>query len=223
MNPVAPPFKMNNTLCSASVQTVLLRTACAVIHYPSNPNISLEVRLIRNGGSQKSYLSKRAQRLLKFEPTQKQPLSIATFGSGKGRVKVCPVVNVGMCLRGYPSMSLTLYVMPIICKPLVGQPISSCAGEYPHLSGLELADSSSNSSTLPIDALIGSDYYWHLVTGGVCRGTSGPVVIHTKLGWVLSGPSPCGDAERVAMNLSITHILHAEANPVEPCVLSDQL
>ena len=181
---------MNNTLCSASVQTVLLQMARAMIHHPSNLDISLEVRLILDGGSQKSYLSERAQRLLKLEPSQEQPLSIATFGSGKGRVKVCPVVDVGMCLRGYPSVSLTLYVMPTICEPLVGQPISACAGEYPHLLGLELADSSSNSSTLPIDALIGSDYYWQLVTGGVCRGTSGPVAIHTKLGWVLSGPSP---------------------------------
>ena len=180
LNPVAPPFQTSNTLCSASVHTVLLQTARAMIHHPSNPNNSLKVRLILDGGSQKSYFSKQAQRLLKLKPNQEQPLLIATFGSGKGRLKVCPVVNVGMCLRGYPHMSLTLYVMPTTCEPLVGQPISACAGEYPHLSGLELADSSRNSSTLPIDALIGSDYYWQLVMGSICRGTSGPVAIHTK-------------------------------------------
>ena len=206
------------------MQTVLSQTVRAVIHHLSNPDISLEVCLILDGGSQKSYLSERAQRLLKLEPSQDQPLSIAMLGSGKGRVKVCPVVDVGMYLRGYPSMSLTLVVMPTICEPLVGQPISAPAGKYPHLSGPEFkADSSSNSSTLPIDALIGSDYYWQLVTGGVCRSTSGPVAIHTKLGWVLLGLSPCGDTDQVAMNLSITHVLHFGANHIEPCALSDQL
>ena len=49
LNPVATPFQTNNTLCSASVQTVLLQTARAVIHHPSNPNISLEVSLILDG------------------------------------------------------------------------------------------------------------------------------------------------------------------------------
>ena len=194
-----------------------------MIHDPRNPNISLEVWLILDGGSQKSYLSEHAQRLLKLEPTQEQSLSIATFGSGEGNVKVCPVVDVGMYLRGYPPMLLTLYVMPTIGKPLVRQPISACVNKYLHLVGLELAVSSSSGSNLPIDVLIGSDYYWQLVTGSVCRGTNGPVAIHTKLGWVLSGPSTCGDTDQVAMNLSVTHILHSETNPAEPCALSDQL
>ena len=41
--------------------------------------------------------------------------------------------------------------------------------------------------------VIGSDYYWSLVTGEVCRGNSGPIAIHTKLGWVLSGPTSLRD------------------------------
>ena len=62
-------------------------------------------------------------------------------------------------------MSLRLYVMPIICEPLVGQPISVCASQCPHLSGLKLVDSSAKASNMPIDMLVGSDYYWQLVTG----------------------------------------------------------
>ena len=144
----------------ASLQTVFLQTARAVIHYPCDPHISLEVRLILDGGSQKSYISERARGLLNLEATGEQSLSIATFGSNKGSTKVCPVVNVGLCLRGYPSMSLSLYVMPTICEPLAGQPISTCVSWYPHLLGLDLADSSSTESSMPVDVLIGSDYYW---------------------------------------------------------------
>jgi len=76
---------------------------------------------------------------------------------------------------------------------------------------------------MPVDVLIGSDYYWQLVTGSICRGASGPIAIHTKLGWVLSGPSSHDEPDQCAMNLSVTHVLHAETHSVEPCALDDQL
>ena len=103
-------------------------------------------------------------------------------------MKVCPIVNVGVCVRGYPSTSLFLYVMPTICEPLVGQSVTACIEQHPHLVGLELADFSSSESSLPVDVLIGSDYYWELVMGSVCRGANGHTAVNTKLGWVLSGP-----------------------------------
>ena len=96
------------------------------------------MRLILDSGSQKPYISERARDLLKLEVTGQQSLAIATFGSNKGSEKVCPIVSASACLRDYPSM---LYVMPTICEPLVGQPTSVCVKQYPHLMGLELADS----------------------------------------------------------------------------------
>ena len=120
-------------------------------------------------------------------------------------------------------MPLTLYVMPTICEPLVGQPISVCVKQYPHLMGLELADSVESGSSMPVDILIGSDYYWQLVTGSICRGAIGPIAVHTKLGWVLSGPSCLATSEQCAMNLSVTHVLHAEAHSVDTHALDNQL
>ena len=107
-------------------------------------------------------------------------------------------------------MSLSLYVMPTICEPLVGQPIAACLENHPHLRGLELADFSTSESNLPVDVLIGSDYYWELVTGSVCKGASGPTAVHTKMGWVLSGPSSHRELDQCNMNLSVTHVLHVE-------------
>ena len=43
---------------------------------------------------------------------------------------------------------------------------------------------------MDVDMLIGADYYWELTTVWINRGESGPVAIHTKVGWVLSGPVP---------------------------------
>ena len=168
LDPGAAPYQPSTTssnLCSDNLRAVFLQTARAVIHNPSNSHVSLEVRLLLDSGSQKSYISERARELLHLDAIGEQSLSIATFGSYRSSMKVCPIVNVGICLGGYPSMSLSLYVMPTICEPLVGQPIAACIGQHPHLLGLGLADFSSSESSLPVDVLIGSDYYWELVTG----------------------------------------------------------
>ena len=226
LNPEAPPYQSNPTtsnLCSDNLQAVFLQTARAVIHDPDKPQVSLEVRLLLDSGSQKSYISERARGLLHLDTRGEQSLSIATFGSDRGSVKVCPIVSVGMHLKGYPSMSLSLYVVNTICEPLVGQPLTTCIEQHSHLLGLELADFSSSDSSLPVDVLIGSDYYWELVTGSVCRGASGPTAVHTKLGWVLSGPLSHNDPSQCAMNLSVTHVLHSGTVSEYPHTLGDQL
>ena len=130
-----------------------------VIHNPDKPYVSLKVRLLLDSGSKKSCLSEHARELLDLDTMGEQPLSIATFGTDRGSKRVCPIVNVGMCLRGYPFMLLSLYIMPTNCEPLVGQPVAACIEQYSHLLGLELADFSSSELSLPVDLLIGSDYY----------------------------------------------------------------
>ena len=53
---------------------------------------------------------------------------------------------------------------------------------------MRLADSDFPDSPHRIDALIGSDYYWNIVTGDTIVGNHGPVAISSKLGWLVSGP-----------------------------------
>ena len=151
--------------------------------------------------------------MLKLDPEGEQQLSIAAFGSARGGPKVCPVVNVGILLKGFPSMTLSLFVVPMICEPLIGQPISVCVNQIPHLTGLELADWAGQGSKLEVDVLIGSDYYWDLVTGAVFKGTNGPTAIHTKLGWILSGPTAVKGPNQCSTNLVTTHVLRIDAQP----------
>ena len=69
--------------------------------------------------------------------TPEQRLLIATFGSTQEEPKVRPIVKIGMAGKGYPPMQLSLYVVPMICEPLVSQPISACArgNQTPCLTG----------------------------------------------------------------------------------------
>ena len=127
-------------------------------------------------GSQRSYLSERACTLLNLRRHGEHTLSIATFGSLAGTTRTCPIVTVNLNLNGHPPISLELYVMPTICEPLVGQPITACIETHQHLSKLELADSADDLPNLPVDLLLGSDYYWQLVTGKVLKWSTGPAL-----------------------------------------------
>ena len=68
---------------------------------------------------------------------------------------------------------------------------------------------------MEVDILVGSDYYWELATGEVCRGSSGPIAIHTKLGWVLSGPTNSMDLPESSVNLVTTHVLRVDSQECE--------
>ena len=71
--------------------------------------------------------------------------------------------------------------------------------------------------------LIGSDYYWDLVTGSICKGDGGLTAVHTKLGWVLSGPASAQDSVQCLMNLIITHVLRADTQMPDTTGLDAQL
>ena len=225
LNPTAPsyqPISTATTLCSDKGEAILLQTACTTVHNPSDPQFWIEVQLLFDSGSQKSYITEQAKRLLSLEPTGEQLLSIATFVSSREQMNVCKIVNVGMCLRGYPPMLVSLYVVPTICDPLVSQPIATCIEKTNSFKGLDFANYSDGKSSLQVDVLIGSDYYWELVTGSVCRSEHGTTGIHTKLGWVLSGPNLATSPSRCLTNLVTTHVLRVDTQQ-ETVGLEEQL
>ena len=111
LDPEAPPYVLNptmNALSSTSTKSVLLQTARALVYNPKVPDSHMELRVLLEGESQRSYMTERARRVLQVEPEGEQQLSIAAFGSERGGPKVCPIVNVGILLKGYPSMIVSL-------------------------------------------------------------------------------------------------------------------
>ena len=95
--------------------------------------------------------------------------------------------------------------------------------QHPHLQGLELADFSNSESSLSVDVLIGSDYYWEFVTGSICRGLIG--LLQYTLNWAVCYPviSTYSEPNQCAVNLSVTHVLHSGTASEDPCALDDQL
>ena len=113
-------------------------------------------------------------------------MSIKTFGSEKEQD--CEVAKVAMKTVGGAFLDLLLFTVHLICEPLNNQPITLCKDEYDHLTHLTLADAC-DSRDMPIDILIGLDYYWQIVTSEVIQGKNGPTAVYTRFGWVLSGPT----------------------------------
>ena len=107
-------------------------------------------------------------------------MSISAFGSADASMSECQLVRIALStLDGW--MNCRLFTTPTICGPLTVQPVTLCAGMYEHLMGLKLADPSDGNSVAEVDLLIGSDYYWELVTGRISCGVDGPVAMETLL------------------------------------------
>ena len=199
------------TMCVGVDKSVLLQTAQASVYNPHKPQPSLRVQAILDSGSQRSYVTNKVKNALSLSPEGTQMLSIASFGSERRWPTMCEVVCVAMEVNHGSELELTMFSVPHICEPLTVQPISLCAATCDHLAQLELADSCSDDSTLEVDVLIGSDYYWDLATGEVRRGESGPVAINTRLGWVLSGPAPPNRQESTQADDEPSCCTHSES------------
>ena len=75
-----------------------------------------------------------------------------------------------------------------------------------------------------MDILIGCDHYWDLVTGSISRSENGPTGIHTKLGWVLSGPAlSAGSMLCSSTHITTTHLLRVDSQTTESTQLAEQL
>jgi len=142
----------------------------------------VSIRILFDSGSQLSYITKNLQEQLRLKPIQKERLHLNTFGNASFDAKSCDVVQFHI-QKGNTSEPLDIiaYTSTVICSPL---PTLVNTQVYEHLDGLDLADGDYDSSK-PIDVLIGSDYYWSIVTGDTIVGNHGPVALSSKLGWLL--------------------------------------
>ena len=179
-------------------------------------------RAILDGGSQRTYITSRLRDELSLPIVRTELLQIKTFGSTECDHTSCDVVQIGVETKDGATQMMHALVVQFICNPLTTQPIDQSIESHDHLLGLELADSADASDVLEVDVLIGSDCYWSLVTGRVIRGDNGPTAIHTKVGWVLSGPV---DQPEVTTNLTFmtTHVLKIETCPTMEGNLDDHL
>ena len=139
-----------------------------------------------DSGSQLSYITTSLQSKLRLKPIFQERLHLNTFGSETFATKTWDVVKLSLQRPGHTStIEITACTSPVICSSL---PALVDVTKYEHLADLELADECTGQWTDCIDVLIGSNYYWSVVTGEVLNSDSGPVAMKSVFGWLLSGP-----------------------------------
>ena len=138
-----------------------------------------------------------------------ESLIIKPFGCNTGNHQQRKVVHLCIETLGDDDVTLSGICVPVISSPIQGQCPRQAGRNYPHLTGLTLADDCEGEADIVI--LVGADQYWNLVTGGLIRGDSGPTAMHTKLGWDFSGPVnyqvPSSSATVNLTSTTSTHVL----------------
>ena len=84
--------------------------------------------------------------------------------------------------------------MEALCIPAISTQLGNqnsqyvLSQNYPHLQGLSIANSSFKTS-FDVDLLVGLDFYYYFISGNVKGGQTGePIVVESKLVWILTGP-----------------------------------
>ncbi|XP_065895895.1 uncharacterized protein [Dysidea avara] len=188
-----------------SRQLVSLQTARAEATNGSETSIE-NVRILFDNGSQRSYITDSLKTRLGLSPIRKEKLNLNTFGYSKFKTQNCDVVRVYLRKPGSENLyCINALSFPTICSALPS-PVDLSA--YPVLNELELADCQVSPGQNHIDILVGSDFYWSLVTGEIIRTERGLKAVCSTLGWLISGPAETAVTEELAhthSNLAISY------------------
>ena len=198
------PTTSNNV--AKSKNNVLLQTACTRIYTADDQLIP--VRILLDNRSQCSYITNALKSRLRLTPVRQERLSVNTFGSAGCKREQCDVLSVTLLSVSGENIEIQVLSFPTICSALK-TPVA--VNQYPHLQDLDLADVAvSGDQSNQIDILIGSDYYWCVITGDIIRGKSGPVALSSHFGWLLSGPANPMPSEHTISTLIIDGCIDAE-------------
>ena len=150
-------------------------------------------------------------------------VEIKAFGAAESRREQCNVVKFSVIARDGCTIEMSALVVPHICDAIYSQAPEDIAKQYSHLKDLDLADDGQCRAPATVELLVGSDFYWSLVSGHVQRGDTGPVALETKIVWVLSGPVERQQTEESVVNLVKTHTLFIDTSLKESGNLEEGL
>lgn len=81
-------------LTGVLAHTVLLQTAKATMHSPENSHRNVTVEIILDGGSQRSYVTKKLRDAINLLVSHSESLTMKPFGSNTVSHQQCKVVNL---------------------------------------------------------------------------------------------------------------------------------
>ena len=176
---------------------VFLQTADVIVENPLNSK-QVKVKVLFDSGSQRTYVSDRIKNFLNITPERSENVNISTFGNTNSDIKTVDIVKLNLLTQSNEKLTVHAMSYPYICAPLKHQPLDLVKNAFENFKNINFADSGVGDE---IDLLIGSDYYWGLVSGRVVEASKGIglVAMETRLGWVVSGPFEGTNSQSVSV------------------------
>ena len=106
-------------------KSILLQTAVVRAVNPDDPNKTVNLRVILDSGSQRTYITKNAREILKLTPVSKENAIIKVFGSDDDEINWYDLVALKLVsLNDDFEINVKCLEVPFICSPLTqGQAI----------------------------------------------------------------------------------------------------
>ena len=109
---------------------------------PGNFETEMAVRVLIDGGSQRTHISKDLRNKLKLPTLKTEQLVINTFGTNESEIKQYDLVKFVMKSKDKTfEIETNALVQETICSPLQGQEVKFAKEHYTHLFDLDLATS----------------------------------------------------------------------------------
>lgn len=209
-------LSLNSKTIFENIDKVVYLQTCSVFASDKSKTRCQLVRILIDGGSQKSFIRSDFAKKLNLEPLRKEKLYIYSFGYTQGRLMEYDVVHVNLKSTHYPNDEITI-------EALVTDTISGAVIKVPSkkvlqmlkLENLKLAD---NGKTEEIQILLGSDICWEVQTGEKKKLCKNLFAVSTMFGWSLVGSF--GDNQSCVSMLTIgaSHSSREENSSIEDCL-----
>ncbi|XP_029164171.1 uncharacterized protein LOC114935491 [Nylanderia fulva] len=161
---------------------VVLSTAKVNLQAPSGR--SLVVRALIDGGSELTFVTERVAQILRLKRIRTLTSTSGISCADTGTCRSAALIHITPRKKSKPRFTTVAYIMKALTRYAPRN--ASQSQDWKHISNLELADDDPTGST-PIDLIIGSDLYNHVLVH-VRNGPLGqPGAIESHFGWILSG------------------------------------
>lgn len=173
-----------NEICN---KHVLMSTFKAVIVTPDN---KMKVRCLLDSGSERTFLRQQVCKNLKLPTVGKETINLHTFGSTNSVKHIRSKIQFKLCNVEDENKFVNIEALesPEICGALIEAPRGDFIEQILSLN-IKLSDIvECNEDPQRIDVLIGSDYFWQIVTGRTKRVNPSLVLVETVMGWTAQGP-----------------------------------
>ncbi|XP_064074466.1 uncharacterized protein LOC135193920 [Vanessa tameamea] len=159
--------------------------ASAVVEAVSEQGYNIPLRALIDQGSQATFISEKATQLLKLE---RKPMKGNVVGVGSVKIEINHVVQLQLKSRWDPNFNLPIQAYVMSKQLTIKLPARTIATHpWPHLKGLELADTNYFQPG-HIDILLGVKEYSEILQQNYIKGPPGtPCAKKTSLGWILFG------------------------------------